>query len=109
MLLRRQIRVYKTSPAPEKCVKILLRCQKRVCKYFLGFSGAREVYPNTSPAPEKHFYIYIIYLIPLKHWRSLESIYIHLSSTEEVFIHTSPAPEKCLLTPFKFYSFICLG
>src|SRR6218665_3971126 len=86
-----------TSPAPGKCLKILLRRRKGECKYFLGFSGAREVYLYTSPVPERYFYIYT-YLIHLRRRRSLESIYIHLSPAEEVFIHTSPAPEKCLYT-----------
>ena len=52
-----------TSPAPEKCVKILLRRRNDVYKYFLGFpgAGAGEMFSyiylsNTSPAPDKYFY-----------------------------------------------------
>jgi len=30
-----------------------------VFKYFPGFSSAGKAYLNTSPAPEKYFYIYL--------------------------------------------------
>src|SRR6218665_1571599 len=61
------------SPAPDKCIYALLRHRKSVHKYFPGFSGAGEVYLNTSPAPEKYLYIYT-YLIPLWRRRSLGSL-----------------------------------
>ena len=68
---------------------------KDVFKYFPGFSDATEVYLNTSPAPEKYFYIYN-YLIPLRCRRSLESIYIHLSGAGDVFIYDLQRKPKIL-------------
>src|SRR6218665_2864502 len=58
-----------------------------LCKYFLGLSGAGEVYLNTSTSPEKYLYIYI---------------HLHVSDSPreawKVFIYTFPAPEKYLYT-----------
>jgi len=65
-LLRRQLSIYiNTSSAPERCLKLLLRRRKGVCKYF-ATNGAGEVFIYT-------------YLISLRRRRSLESIYVHLS------------------------------
>ena len=51
-----------------------------VYKYFSGFSGAREVYISTSPAPE--------------------SVYKYFSGARKMFLdisQASPAPEKCIV------------
>src|SRR6218665_3695009 len=78
---------------------MLLRRRKDIFIYFSGFSGAGEVYLNTSPAPKKYFYIYTCtYLIPLQRRRSLGSIKKHLSGAGELVIYTFPAPEKYLYT-----------
>src|SRR6218665_394136 len=64
------------SPAPDKCV----------FKYFPGFSGAGEVYLNTSPALSKYILIC-----------SLSGA----GEAWEVFKNTFPAPEKYLYTLFR--------
>src|SRR6218665_2858555 len=71
------------------------------CTVYINTSSAsparRNVSKYLSGAGEVFIYIYT-YLIPLRHRRSLGSIYIHLSGTGEVFLHTSPGPKKCLYT-----------
>src|SRR6218665_1252872 len=69
---------------------------KGVFKYLPGFSGAGEVYLNTSPAPEKYFYIYT-YLIPLRRRRSLGSI-LKTFSAPDKYLYTLFRRRKCLYT-----------
>ena len=79
-------------PAPERCFSILPRLLRR-----------GEVYLNTSPAPDKYFYIYLPDTSPApeKPWKYLKtplrrrrSIYTHFSGAGEVLIYTYLAPEK---------------
>src|SRR6218665_2548656 len=103
-----------TTPLPRKrWKKIFLGRRKGVFKYFLGFSGAGELYLNTSPAREK-YYLSDTSPAPEKHgkylktpFRRRKSIYTHFSVAGEVLIYTYLAPErpekpeKYLYTPIK--------
>src|SRR6218665_3189230 len=108
-------------------VYILLRRQTSVYKHFSSagsmykyFSGAGEVFLNTSraspakcsytsPASQKHFYIWV-YLSEaspalekpgeyLKHLSGAGDVFIHFSGAGEVLIYTYLAPEMYLYTP----------
>src|SRR6218665_4193590 len=77
-----------------KCIRLYISSKiSGAYKYFSGFSGAKEVYINTSPAPEK------CVKILFRRRNRVYKYFLGLSGAGEVFIYThlsdtSPAPEK---------------
>jgi len=84
------------SPAPDKCIKALLRRRKSVYKYL---SGAEKVFSNTSKASPARRGVF-------KYFSGAGEILLirNLSGAVEaceVFKNTFPAPDKYLYTLFR--------